>query len=90
MSGLNAVFLITSGCLSHSGRSAETTQSSQPSNRPFLWVFIGIDPPCHFFTPPSVMNTVELVKGVDFPFSCAYDRGKFLKYSVMPPRVSPL
>ncbi|GFO47838.1 hypothetical protein PoB_007434300 [Plakobranchus ocellatus] len=62
MSGLSAVFLKTSGCLSNSGRSAETTQSSQPSSRPFLWVFIGIDPPCHFLTPPSVVNTVELVE----------------------------
>ncbi|GFO36244.1 hypothetical protein PoB_006274900 [Plakobranchus ocellatus] len=62
MPGLNAVFLITSGCLSHSGRSAETTQSSQPSSRPLLWVFIVIDPPCHFLTPPSVVNTVELVE----------------------------
>ncbi|GFO24651.1 tetraspanin [Plakobranchus ocellatus] len=24
---------------------------------------------------------------MDFPFSCAYDRGKFLKYSVMPPGI---
>ncbi|GFN80714.1 hypothetical protein PoB_000722000 [Plakobranchus ocellatus] len=54
--------LITSGCLYHSERSAETSKSSQPSSRPFLWVFIVIDPPCHFFTPPYVVNTVELVE----------------------------
>ncbi|GFN79403.1 hypothetical protein PoB_000590900 [Plakobranchus ocellatus] len=56
MSRLNAVFLITSGCLSHSGRSAETNQSSQPSSRPFLWIFIVIDPLCHFLTPSSVVE----------------------------------
>ncbi|GFO13132.1 hypothetical protein PoB_003963700 [Plakobranchus ocellatus] len=62
MSSLNAVFLITSGCLSHSRRSVETTQSSQPSSKPFLRVFIVFDPRCHFLTPPSVVNTVELVE----------------------------
>ncbi|GFN79192.1 hypothetical protein PoB_000569800 [Plakobranchus ocellatus] len=70
ISGLNDVFFITSGCLDHSGRSAKTTQSSQPSSRPFLWVFIVIDPQYHFLTSPSVVNTVELVEeGWIFPLA---------------------
>ncbi|GFN81166.1 hypothetical protein PoB_000767200 [Plakobranchus ocellatus] len=86
MSGLNAVFLITSGCLYHSGRSAESTQSSQPSSRPFIWLFIVIDLPCHFFTPSSVVNTVELGgEGWIFPSAVLMTEA-----SVMPPCVSPL
>ncbi|GFO08503.1 chitin synthase [Plakobranchus ocellatus] len=44
------------------GRSAESTQSSQPSSRPLLWVFIVIDPAGQFLTLTSVLNTVELVE----------------------------
>ncbi|GFO10343.1 hypothetical protein PoB_003684800 [Plakobranchus ocellatus] len=57
MSGLNAVFLITSGCRSHSARSAETTQSSQPRRADlFYGCLLGST------LRATVANTVELVE----------------------------
>ncbi|GFS25177.1 hypothetical protein ElyMa_007020600 [Elysia marginata] len=70
MSGFNVVLLMTSGCLSHSGRSIETSQSSQPSSSPFLWVLAVFDPQHHFLAPPSVVNIVNLGEGgLDCPFA---------------------
>ncbi|GFR94552.1 hypothetical protein ElyMa_002671300 [Elysia marginata] len=63
MSSLNAVLLMTSGCLSHSGRSAETSQSLQLFNSPFLWVLAMFDLPHHVLVPPSVVNIVKLGEG---------------------------
>ncbi|GFS01845.1 hypothetical protein ElyMa_002848200 [Elysia marginata] len=54
------VFLIPSGCLSHS---AETIQSSQPSSSPFLWLLVALDLPSHVLASPSVVDIVELGGG---------------------------
>ena len=63
ISGLNLVSLIILGWLSHSGRSAETSQSSQPSRRHFIWFVVLTGLPCHDFAPPSVVNINALVLG---------------------------
>ncbi|GFR70078.1 hypothetical protein ElyMa_003775500 [Elysia marginata] len=70
VSGLKVVLLMTSGCLSHSGRSAETSQSSQPSSSPFIWVLAVFDLPHYFLAPPSVVNIVKLGEGeLECPFA---------------------
>ena len=54
ISGLSLVSLIILGWLSHSGRCAETSQSSQPSSKHFLWFIVPTGLPCHDLVPPVV------------------------------------
>ena len=63
ISALSLVSLIILGYLSHSGRSAETFQSSQPSSRHFLWCVVLTGLPCHDLAPRSVVDINEFVFG---------------------------
>ena len=86
ISGFNLVSLSVLGWLFHSGRSSETSQSSHPSSRHFLW-FVDLTPPLVPLLSASFCGQYDRIcfwVGT-LSFSHAYHHGKFLKDSAMPP-----